>query len=626
MRKNQSLLWYFCNAAKITFCYNNRMRLNTINKITWDLTPLFVADDDPRIEEEKAQILEHSYKFINKWKGRNDYLENPAVLKEALDEYEEGARNFGTNGSQGYYFGLRHSLEQDNPKLKAEQNKIKDMSIKIANDLQFFTHKLAKVSSERQEQFLTYEPLSGYKHFLEMLFEEAKYLLSEEEEKIINLVGPTSQSNWVKMMSEFLSKEAREVINEEGKKEVKSFSEISSLTNSRNKEVRDEAARVLNDILVKHIDTAEAEINSILEFKKVNDNLRGLERPDLLRHLGDDIETEVVDAMLKAVENRFDISRNYYKLKAKLFGVPKLKYHERNVPYGEAEKEYSWEKSAGLVHKVFNELDPEFGDIFNNMIENGQFDVFPKKGKAGGAFCIFSRANQPIYILLNHTNKLRDVLTIAHESGHAVNDHMVANHQNELNAETPLSTAEVASTFMEDFVLQELFRLADDETKLALMMDKLNDEISTITRQVAAYRFEQEMHRAFREKGYLSKEEIGTLFKKNMEAYMGDFVEQSPGSENWWVYWGHFRRFFYVYSYASGLLISKSLQNSVKQDPVFINKVKVFLSAGSADSPKNIFKKMGIDITDRSFWNSGLDEIERLLVETEALARKLKKI
>ena len=215
MRKNQSLLWYFCNAAKITFCYNSRMRLNTINKITWDLTPLFAADDDPRIEEEKTQIFEYSYKFINKWKGRNDYLENPAVLKEALDEYEEWAKNWGTSGNQGYYFGLRHSLEQDNPKLKAEQNKIKDMSIKIANDLQFFTHKLAKVSSERQEQFLTYEPLSGYKHFLEMLFEEAKYLLSEEEEKIINLVGPTSHSNWVKMMSEFLAKEAREVINEE---------------------------------------------------------------------------------------------------------------------------------------------------------------------------------------------------------------------------------------------------------------------------------------------------------------------------------------------------------------------------------------------------------------------------
>jgi len=78
-----------------------------------------------------------------------------------------------------------------------------------------------------------------------------------------------------------------------------------------------------------------------------------------------------------------------------------------------------------------------------------------------------------------------------------------------------------------------------------------------------------------------------------MLLYMGNFVEQSPGSENWWVYWSHIRNFFYNYSYASGLLISKSLQNFVKKDPKFIDKVKIFLSAGSSDSPKNIFKNLG---------------------------------
>jgi oligoendopeptidase F len=111
-----------------------------------------------------------------------------------------------------------------------------------------------------------------------------------------------------------------------------------------------------------------------------------------------------------------------------------------------------------------------------------------------------------------------------------------------------------------------------------------------------------------------------------MSAYMGDYVEQSPGSENWWIYWSHIRSFFYVYSYASGLLISKSLQYSVKDNPQFIKKVKEFLSAGLSDSPKNIFEKLGIDITDKSFWDKGLDEVENLLNETTALAKKLCKI
>jgi oligoendopeptidase F len=179
---------------------------------------------------------------------------------------------------------------------------------------------------------------------------------------------------------------------------------------------------------------------------------------------------------------------------------------------------------------------------------------------------------------------------------------------------------------MEDFVLQEILRGSDDELKLAIMVMKLNDEVSTIFRQVACYTFEQELHQAFREKGYLSKTEIGKIFRRHMVAYMGDSVEQSKGSENWWVYWSHIRYFFYVYSYASGLLISKSLQNSVKKDPGFITGVKEFLSAGLSDSPKNIFRNLGIDIADKTFWDRGLDEVETLLGETTALAGKLGKI
>jgi oligoendopeptidase F len=158
------------------------------------------------------------------------------------------------------------------------------------------------------------------------------------------------------------------------------------------------------------------------------------------------------------------------------------------------------------------------------------------------------------------------------------------------------------------------------------MVLKLNDDVSTIFRQVACYTFEQELHHEYRQRGYLSKKEIGEIFRKHMASYMGDFVEQSRGSENWWVYWGHIRYFFYVYSYASGLLISKSLQHSAKTDPGFITMVKEFLSAGLSDSPKNIFGRLGIDITDQTFWEKGLDEVESLLEETTALAKKLGKI
>jgi len=107
---------------------------------------------------------------------------------------------------------------------------------------------------------------------------------------------------------------------------------------------------------------------------------------------------------------------------------------------------------------------------------------------------------------------------------------------------------------------------------------------------------------------------------------MGQYVEQSPGSHNWWIYWSHIRTYFYVYSYASGLLIAKALQKMVKENPSNINKVRGILSAGLSKSPKDIFIGVGIDIQDESFWESGLSEIDNSLEEVKRLAQKLGKV
>ncbi len=157
-------------------------------------------------------------------------------------------------------------------------------------------------------------------------------------------------------------------------------------------------------------------------------------------------------------------------------------------------------------------------------------------------------------------------------------------------------------------------------------MEKLSDQISTIHRQVGCYVFEQRLHQAFRDRGYLAAKDINELFVQSMKDYLGSGVKFEKGSEFAWVHWSHIRSYFYVYSYASGLLISKAMQAKVRENPQFIEKVKVFLSAGLNKSPRNIFLDMGIDIEDPKFWNTGLDEVDRLLDTTESLAKKLGKL
>jgi oligoendopeptidase F len=600
--------------------------VNRNSGLKWDLTRLFKADDDPRIEKVVRDVERESYRFIRKWRPRRDYLSDPGVLRDALKEYERWKKHFGTDGDAGYYFWLRTEQDQNNPDLKARFNKIEEFGRKIENDIQFFYLRLAKIPRKKRNSFLQHKGLRDYRHFIEKIWAESKYLLSEPEEKILNLKMSTSYSNWIKMTFGLLAKEERKVSLEGGGSGVRPFSEITGLINSRDKKVRDSAARAFNDILASNIEVAEAEINSVLAHKKTEDELRAFARADLSRHVADDVDSRVVDSLMSSVSKRFDIPSRFYELKARLMGVKKLRYHERNIVYGNIRTKYSFEASCNLVRKVLYGLDREFAEIFDGFLRNRQIDVYPQKGKAGGAFCAHHLISQPTYILLNHTGELTDVLTLAHEVGHGINNELIRRSQNALNFGTPTSTAEVASTFLEDFVLQEILKKSGGELKLAIMMKKLDDDVSTIFRQVACYGFEASLHELFRKRGYLSKEEIGKLFREHMAAYMGDYVEQTKGSENWWVYWNHIRYFFYVYSYASGLLISKSLQNSVKKAPAYIGKVKDFLSAGLSDSPKNIFCRLGIEIENGDFWERGLGEVERLLEETIRQAKKLGKL
>lgn len=595
------------------------------SKTEWDLSPLLAGDDDPKIEQYRTAIDEATDAFVAKWKERTDYLEDPKALREALDDYEAWSRIPGM-GNVDYYFHLLSSVDNENKKVNAGLTQASDHLKAAINKIQFFWLNLGKVSANLQPRFLAADELKDYRHIIERTFAEAKYKLSEPEEKILLLKSSVAKGNWAKMTSDLLNREEREVQLGDGSKKTASMSTILGLFEDKDKKVRDGAAEAFNDILASRIDVAEIELNSVLEDKKINDELRGYDRPDQSRHISDDIDTEVVDALVEAVTDTNELMHRYYKLKAKLLGLPKLAFHERSLSYGEVDKKYTYQESVELVHSAFSEIDPQFSSIFENFVNEGRIDVYPRKGKRNGAFCAYNRLAHPVYVMLNHTDKLRDVTTLAHEMGHGINDELIKLAQKEMNYSTPLSTAEVASTFFEAYVLERLLADADDELRLSILVDELGDTLSTIHRQIGIYRFEQEVHRDFRSKGYLSKEEIGALWRKNNEAYMGPAVEQSPGAENWWVYVPHLRMYFYVYSYASGLLISKAMRAKVKQNPAFIQDVKKFLSAGLSKSPKEIFADMGIDITDKAFWQEGLKEIEKQLDETEALAKKLGKI
>lgn len=586
----------------------------------WNLKQLYKSDNDPQIKKDLEKGRKDVKAFIKKWKTNKGYLVEPEKLFEALEEYN----NIGVGGLHGkplYYFGLKACLDQTDKKVKAREKLIADDATQLGNQLTFFTLNIGKIKKVKQKEILKYKKLEKYKHNLERSFETAKYDLSEKEENIISLLLPNGSSNWVEMLSEFISKETVKIKNKE-----LTFEDLMNKLKSKDKKERDFAGTNIDNILNKWVGVAEHEVNNTLDVYKKERKLRKIKEIDKPKHISDDIQSDVVHAMVKAVTQNFSISHRFYKLFAKLNNQKKLGYHERVIQYGEVNLKAKFEEAFELVHKTYTNIDKDLGDKVKSLLDNGCIDVYPKKGKMGGAFCAHSHLTLPTYILLNHNDSVDNVLTLAHELGHAVNNLLIFEKQPSNNTETPTSTAEVASTFFEDFVLEELEKRSSDEDKFNLLVKKLQDDVGTIFRQVACYNFELQFHKELEEKGYIPQERIGELFKNNMMAYLGDSVEMTKDHNNWWVYWSHIRSPFYVYSYASGLLISKSLQSKVKNNPQFINKVKEFLSTGVAKSPQDIFSDLGINISDLNFWEEGLNEIERNMSTLESLAKKLGKV
>ncbi len=373
--------------------------------------------------------------------------------------------------------------------------------------------------------------------------------------------------------------------------------------------------------LEKLSDTAESEINAVVTDKKINDELRGYDAPYDATILGYQNDRKSVLSLVSAVTRNFHISRRFYALKARLLKLPHLKYADRSAGIGKNVGRIEFKEAVKILRDVFGSLHPQYLSILEDFLKNGQIHVYPKVAKTGGAYST-GNINAPTFVLLNYTNTMDQVMTFAHEMGHAIHTEL-SKSQAAMYREYSTATAEVASTLFESLVFDALFEKLSKKEKTLALHKKINDDIHTIFRQIACFNFENELHATIRRKGGMSKEEIRALLNKHMSAYLGPTVHMDEIDGNMFVNWSHIRRFFYVYSYAFGQLISKILHQKYRQDKSYMEKIKELLSAGGSGSPENIFKSIGVDVTRTDFWEKGLKSIERDIEKLEKLTENV---
>jgi oligoendopeptidase F len=229
------------------------------------------------------------------------------------------------------------------------------------------------------------------------------------------------------------------------------------------------------------------------------------------------------------------------------------------------------------------------------------------------------------YILLNYTDRLRDVMTLAHELGHGLHQYL-SRGQGYLQCDTPLTTAEMASVFGEMLTFRRLQeRYPEPRQRLAMLCGKIEDAFATVFRQVVLTRFEQRLHKARQEQGELSAPTINQLWMEANRAMFGNVVEFTDGYAWWWSYIGHFIRSpFYCYAYAFGELLVLALYQKYRQEgAAFVPRYLELLSAGGSEAPHVLLGRLGVDVTDPTFWELGLRLLTDMVGEAESLAGQI---
>ena len=583
-------------------------------KTEWDFSKLYKSDIDPKIEEDIV-LIESAFSNFTKKYSNKKYLTSPVLLLKALKDWanlQEVAF-----AKPVWYLGRLNDVDSLNQKRKARADLLSARLRKSANEVIFFSLSVSKLDIKMQKQILADVNFTPFKYYLEKLFNSGKHLLSEPEERIINLKNQITYDMWVDAQSNLLSKQ---VVEFRGK-EI-SISEAISLRSQLGFEERHELHDKIIPILKSISHMAEAEIVAVYTDKKIDDELRGYSKPyqSTVEDYENDMET--VENLVKVINSNMNIAHSFFKARAKLLGLKKLSPADLYAPIVTGEvKKMELKEIVEKTIESFNKIKPEFANYVRDYALNGQIDFLPRKGKIGGAYCA-SGISIPTYVMMNVIGCIDDVCTLSHEMGHAIHSEL-SKSQPVLYSGHTISVAEVASTFFEQLVIDDLIESAtEDDEKLRLLDEKMKGDIGTVFRQISYFNYELLMHNKIREKGGASKEEMAKAYINETRNFVGPILSTKEDDGYVFITIPHFRYFFYVYSYALGQIISRSLCAKYKKDNSFIEKVEEFLKAGQSMSPRDIFLKTGIDIADPKFIQEGLDDIHADIKRYEKIVNK----
>ena len=579
----------------------------------WDLTDLYSGEDAPELKRDLDWLEQACTSFAADYEGKLADLDAAGML-ECVLRNEKISQIAGRLMS---YAGLRYYQQTTD----ADRTKFMgDLQEKITNfttPLVFFTLELNRLEDDHLNGLMdANDDLARYRTVFDRIRAMKPYQLSDELEKFLHDLGVVGDA-WERLFDETIAGLTFTVDGEE-----MGIEETLNLLQEQDRAKREAAARELASVFKDNIRTFARVHNTQAKEKEIVDRWRGMPTPQTGRHLSNDVEPEVVEALRNAVVAAYPrLSHRFYELKRKWLGLDRMQVWDRNAPLPmEDNRIVTWDEAERTVMEAYADFDPRMSEIATPFFRKGWIDAGVKPGKAPGAFAHPTVTNVHPYVLLNYLGKPRDVMTLAHELGHGVHQVLAAG-QGEMLSQTPLTLAETASVFGEMLTFRRMLDKAEtQDQRKVLLAGKVSDMINTVVRQIAFYDFECKLHDA-RRGGELTPDDINALWMSVQGESLGPAFDFMDGYETFWAYIPHFVHSpFYVYAYAFGDGLVNALYAVYEAgEPGFQDKYFDMLKAGGSKHHKELLAPFGLDASDPAFWDKCLNMISGLIDELEAM-------
>ncbi|ODN31410.1 M3 family oligoendopeptidase [Fervidobacterium thailandense] len=452
----------------------------------------------------------------------------------------------------------------------------------------------------------------------------SKYLLSDAEEKILNLMRLTGSNAWNNLYHKVTSNLLCE-LEIDGEVKKLPLMKVRNMAYEPSKELREKAYYAELSACEQIADTVAQCLNSIKGEFLTEVGLRGYESPLQPMLIENRISYETFSAMMEAVKESTPTLRKYLVLKARMLGHERgLPWYDLFAPMGSYEKRWTFDEARSFIVQHLSTFSSELGSFVDGVFEKKWIDAETRPGKRGGAFCASIKALGESRILMSFDGTLDNVLTLAHELGHAFHNYCLRN-ETPLNSVTPATLAETASIFNETLLLDRLKKEAVEPTqKVSLLEKELSDVVQTVVDIYSRYLFESEVFER-RKHGTIATSDLKEIMIQAQREAYGEGLDERFLHPYAWVVKPHYYYptfHFYNFPYTFGLLFALGVYTQ-KDEPGFFEKYKRLLASTGKGTAEEVAASVGLDITRKEFWKSSLHLIEQAVDEFEALSKML---